>query len=513
MIATGVLRSVALIVPPCLAAVYPLAFILRSHSTTHLFSAEMIIRPALVIVVCALVVLLVLRKALGTLQDASVTTTLFFVLTGLFPVIFNVRGDYHYWLVPVVFTLVSLGLGLIGSRFFAGASGLALSWAAAVVVVWTFLAALFISKALWPVPPWNAAVERIAATARSVPIPEGDRPDIYYIVLDGMARLDILDELYGVNERDAVEALVARGVRLPRGSRSNYSQTQLSLASSLNMQYLSDLGPVMGGALDRRPLNRLIVEGGVMRALKLHGYDFIVVGSDASITSQHREADRCLCELPDGPTELEHALLGITPLRGPALDRAGMSAHGREVTRAFSLLENVRSEHPMFVLAHIVSPHPPFVLAPDGTERIGQGRFTYFDGDGFPGTREQYIAGYRAQSTFVLRRLAQLVERITARSPTALIVVHSDHGPGLGLVNTDIARTDARERLAIFSAYYAGGRPADVPDDISPVNALRWVLRTGLGAEIALLPNRSYLSDYERPYQWHEIPPPPPAVN
>jgi hypothetical protein len=502
------LRYLALAVPPCFAAVYPLALSIQSHDTTHLFSPQTILRPATVLVVVALGVFAVLRMVLGESNRASVTATLFFVLTGLFPVLFNVRGEYQHFLVSVTFTAVAMGLAVIGGRVLVGSAGLVLSWAVTVIVVWTLGAALFVSRAVWPAPPWRGTVERMIAAGRSAQIPaHAATPDIYYIVLDGMARIDVLERLFAVKGRAAVAALEARGVQVPRFSRSNYSQTQLSLASALNMQYLTDLGPVMGAALDRRPLNRLIVEGGVMRQLQQRGYEFIVVGSDASITSQHGDADRCLCALPAGPTELEHALLGITPLRGPRIARAAMAAHGREVLDAFSQLETVRSQRPMFVLAHVVSPHPPFVLAADGTARVGQSRFTYFDGDGFPGTRSEYLTGYREQSTFVLWRVVKLVERIIARSPSAIIVVHSDHGSGLGLVNTDVTRTDAGERLAIFSAYYSGGRAADVPDDISPVNALRWALRTGLGAELPLLPNRSYLSDYERPYQWHEVPP------
>jgi hypothetical protein len=399
-----------------------------------------------------------------------------------------------------------VGAAAIATRLLGVSLGLVLSWGLTIVVVWLAVSTFAVMRSWWP-ETWEEPVSRIARTAGSLSTrATGSKPDIYYIVLDGMARADVLEKLYGIDAEPALSRLKSLGVKVPSRSRSNYSQTQLSLASALNLQYLSDLGPVMGDALDRRPLNRLIVSGGIVRALKAQGYESIVVGSNASITSQHRGADRCYCRLPDGPTELEHALMMIMPLRGLSLDRKAMSAHRRQVAWALELIEAVRSNRPMFVLTHVVSPHPPFVFASDGTERIGQNVFTYFDGDGFPGTREEYVTGYRQQATFILNRMVALIERIVARSPDAIIVVHSDHGPGLGLVNTDTIATDARERLAIFSAYYDGGRSEEVPDDISPVNALRWALRAGLQADIPLLPNRSYLSDYLRPYLWHEIP-------
>ena len=499
-------RAFLLAVPPCFAALYPLVFVVRSHNLSHLLGGVVIVRPALAVVGCALIVLLLFAALLRSARAASLTTTLFFVLIGLFPAFFDVRGDTG-WLLSVAFTIASLVLALGGARLLAGPIGVGLSWAVAVVVVWTAVSTALVSTSTWPRPGWVERADRIIGAAQSVALPDdAKRPDIYHIILDGLGRADVLERLYGVDAQSSIRELEALGFRVPPRARSNYSQTQLSLASTMNMQYLDELAAVMKDGLDRRPLNRLIVESGVTRLLKRRGYEFIVVATSASITSRHHEADRCLCVLPAGPTELEHALLTMTPLGGRYLDRAGMAAHGREVVQAFDHVHSVRSNRPMFVMAHVISPHPPFVLAADGTTRIGQDRFTYFDGDGFPGSPAEYRAGYRAQATFVLRRLVAMAEDIIARSPGALIVVHADHGPGLGLVNTDVTRTNAWERLSIFSAYYAGGRDVDVPDDITPVNALRWALRTGLGADMPLLPNRSYLSDYARPYQWRAIP-------
>ena len=499
-------RALALVVPPCLAAMFPLALLVRSHITTHLFSAPVILRPASVLVAAALLVLLMFRFALGSARKASLAATVFFVVMGLFPLLFPVQGA-HSLLAAVLFTAAALGVAAVTARILDGFPGLVLGWTVALVAAWTIIATLIVSTAAWPPPVWRGAVDRIAEGARSVRLPEGGpRPDIYYIVLDGMARADALERLYGLDAAPALTELEALGVLVPRRSRSNYSMTQLSLASALNMQYLSDLATVAGDGNDRRPLHRLSAAGGVPALLKRHGYEFVVVGSAALIAFDHAEADRTLGSLPDGPTELEHALLSRTPVRGRHIDRASLAAHGRKVLESFSLIESVRSGRPLFVMAHILTPHPPFVLGADGSQRFGQEVFSFSDGDGFPGTREEYTAGYRAQAAFVLQRVVALVKRIAAVSPDAVIVVHGDHGPGLALVNDDPSRTDAWERLAIFSAYYPGGRDAAVEEDMSPVNALRWALRTGLGADVPLLPNRSYLSGYTQPYRWREIP-------
>src|SRR5690606_20870239 len=66
-------------------------------------------------------------------------------------------------------------------------------------------------------------------------------PDVYYIILDGYPRADILAERYGYDNSEFLEGLESRGFYIADGSHSNYGQTILSLTSSLNMDYLDTL--------------------------------------------------------------------------------------------------------------------------------------------------------------------------------------------------------------------------------------------------------------------------------
>ena len=504
------LRAIALGTPVVLAALHPLVFIIRSHSTSHRFGCDVIARPAAIIAAVSLIVLLTMRAATGSLRTAAVAATFFFVVVGVFPALFTGEG-IDGWLAATAFVLAALGVAAGLTRLLDGMAGVVVAWTLGVVIIWSAVSTYATSIAIWPVPPWREHVERMVARSASLTIPEdGPRPDIYYIVLDGMARSDVLESVYGLDTDHALEGFEELGFVIPSRSRSNYAQTQLSLASSLNMQYLDGLTSIMDEGADRRPLIRLIHQSGAAIALKRHGYELVVLKSGTSVGTR-QEVQCRVTDLPPGPTELEHALLARMPGPRSRLHRAALRAHRYQVLRSFETLETVESDAPLFVVAHIVSPHPPFVLGPDGAERLGQQRFSFYDGDAFPGTRADYIDGYRAQVLFALARVKEAVERIIARSADAFIVIHADHGSGLGLVNADWERTDAFERLAIFSAYYAGGRAVPVPETMSPVNALRWVLRYGLGSDVRLLPDRSYLSDYLHPYQFVEVRPEPPS--
>jgi hypothetical protein len=357
---------------------------------------------------------------------------------------------------------------------------------------------------------YDPEVARFVERAARLEIPAGNRrSDIYYIVLDGLTREDVLQQLYGLAPPEAIGRLRSASVVVPPLARSNYTQTYLTLSSSLNGQYLDELAAVMQDDDDRRPLHRLIQRSGLVQRLKAAGYRFVMVGSDSLVAAEHQQADQCMCRFPPGLTELEFVLLQRTPLAAIGMDRPTLAAHRAAVLREFEDIESVPAGTdgaPVFVFAHVFAPHPPFVFGRDGSARL-DGLYSHQDGDRFPGTPQEYVAGYSAQASFVLERATALILRLLHRRSPPVIVAVGDHGSGLRFHNDDIERTDTWERLSIFSAYFAIHPTVAVPDDMSPVNALRWAIVNATNAAVPLLPNRSYLSSYSRPYRFHEVMP------
>src|SRR5688572_21587798 len=66
-------------------------------------------------------------------------------------------------------------------------------------------------------------------------------PDIYYIILDGYGRADVLQNEYGYDNSVFLNSLRDLGFYIADCSLSNYAQTQLSLASALNFNYIDAL--------------------------------------------------------------------------------------------------------------------------------------------------------------------------------------------------------------------------------------------------------------------------------
>ena len=98
--------------------------------------------------------------------------------------------------------------------------------------------------------------KNIAALSLKV---SGQPPDIYYIILDGYGRSDILKNEYKYDNSDFLNGLRDLGFFIADCAQSNYAQTQLSLASSFNFNYIDALSNrFVPGSDDRTGLDAFI---------------------------------------------------------------------------------------------------------------------------------------------------------------------------------------------------------------------------------------------------------------
>jgi hypothetical protein len=353
---------------------------------------------------------------------------------------------------------------------------------------------------------WQDAAAAILASAPVPTSTPADAPDIYYVVLDGLGRADVLRDLYGLDITEEMNGLRALGWTLSSRSSANYPQTYLALASALNGSYLDPIARTMGTSSDRRPLHELIQQSAPISALKQRGYRFSLIGAKMAVTGRHELADVCTCDWP-GLNEYENALLGITPFRMLPLYGTTFASQYRTVLGAFDALERIpRDDRPNLVFAHIVAPHPPFVVDEYGRPTRREGPVAYNDGDHYQGTTEEYRHGYRAQTRFVLRRLLAFAQKLEARRRPAVVVVHGDHGPGSAYSHRALERTNLAERFSIFLGMKLGDPTRKIPDDLSPVNVFRVIFNARFGSSLPLLPNRSFYATWDEPYRFTEIP-------
>ena len=321
-------------------------------------------------------------------------------------------------------------------------------------------------------------------------VSDGHRhPNIFYVVVDGYARDDVLRDVLGFDNGPFLRFLSSRTFVVPPRSRANYGQTDRSVASSLNMRLL---GPA------DKPLD-LIERNEVFFQLRRHGYRCVTFSSGYRVT-EIEDADAVLGPRDAGWSELETVLFAMTPLpdtiralRLPNPFRAfDEGAHRARILHTLEhLADPLRSPGPVFVFAHVVAPHPPYVFGPHGEVRE---RDEYVGLGDDAGWQPRHRQAYRDQLAFLNGKLQGAIDEIRSRSAEpAIILLQADHGSAFRLTAKTPARDALVERFAILNAWLA---PPDVAarlyEGITPVNSFRVLFRALFGSELEPAPDRSF---------------------
>ena len=376
---------------------------------------------------------------------------------------------------------------------------------AIIVLLPVFLFSITLVKVtpIYLEPDWRAYINGLQEPQVIIkpmqPLPN-ELPDIYYIVLDGYGRTDILDEYYGYDNSNFVNYLTSKGFTVPTGVQSNYAKTVASVSSTLNINYIHTFMDGMENSLFWWQAKPYIQKSIVKSSLEDMGYRTISIATDWDITNDSN-VDMYFKPRPIQLTEYEGNLLEKSRLNflGPQISRLAFyptnTLHREMVNYNFATLaETVTIPGPKFVFAHIVAPHPPFVFDKNGKSISPGYGFTFNDADDFPGTDEEYRIDYTGQVAYVNQLLEKTVNTILSQSKTPpIIILQADHGPGMMTDFATSENTCLKERFSIFAAYYLPGKkPEVIPNNITPVNIFRIIFNEYFSTELPLLNNASY---------------------
>jgi hypothetical protein len=335
----------------------------------------------------------------------------------------------------------------------------------------------------------------------------GELPDIYYIVTDAYSRGDHLVEYFGYDNSDFRQYLTSQGFYVAEESSSNYMLTPLSMASSLNMQYLSTLKPS-----DRylQQVAQLIEQSEIRRFLSKYGYQFIYYSSGLHTTTLKQADFELIYWYPgdlswhvgnlDGSLSHFEFVFGSSTALQPLLDTPAKYENQRQRNIAYlaDLSRIPTIEGPTFTLVHVLTPHPPHIHIRDEAPPL---EGISVDGAIADPTKAAPFMDLIEHHMFTNRALASAVEAILSGSDTTpIIIIQGDHSqPRRGVVSD----------FHILNAYLLphGGSSVLTPD-VTPVNSFRIILNYYFGVPFDLLESHSYYAEYEAPYEFTEIPNP-----
>lgn len=356
--------------------------------------------------------------------------------------------------------------------------------------------------------------ETINQQLKITDINQKETPDIYYIILDGYARQDVLKKIYNYDNSEFVSGLKKMGFFVADEAKSNYMHTYLSLPSSLNMSYLDDLPKKYGkNPTSDQAATEITYHNLVSEKFKNYGYKTISFQTWWQGTNENYPADILF------KNSKNYRIAGInvitnetnmvflqTTLVGPLIKGVWNDDLRGKV---LSVLQNLPDVPYMpgrkFTLAHITIPHPPYVFTKNG-EVVAN--FQLETGDEGIEKRGKYLD----QLTFVSNQVLPILQKLISNSPRPpIIVLQSDHGPASTFGKRDDWKknytqeaVDERSNI-LYAVYFPDQNYKDFYKTITPVNTFRIIFNKYFGEKLELLPDKTFYSDYDALYGFKEV--------
>jgi len=328
-------------------------------------------------------------------------------------------------------------------------------------------------------------------------------PNIYWIVLDGYGRADVLRDSFGFDNREFLAFLRRRGFYVAEASSANYYTTLLSLPCTLNMEYLDALPRLVGrDSRDIAPVLGYTEHNRIVRLLRGAGYRIVSFYCEYTWW-QMRSADRYLGA--PALSDFERLLADATPLYALGKrERWEQRELRQQILYTLDHLADAEDGRgPVFVFAHVLCPHPPFVFGRRGELPLTQEGFLSATISAGRTPDRVWRRRYAEQVEYLNGLVERALTRLLAKTaPDTVIIVQGDHGPP----RQPTRRDHDRELLGILNAIRLPGGEGALRPDLSPVNTFRLVLNHIFSAGLPLLPNKYYYVFWNRPYAFVEVP-------
>lgn len=508
---------------PFLLALHPVLFLYASNKQE--FMVDVLLVPSLIVLMFAAVIFggvqLIIRRT--PLAAVATSIVVFFWLSGsrvigllqntspdLLALIITNKGMWA--VIFIIFFGLTYALANAQDRILKGINQGLVVLAATLIAtqVISIIAFELKTQRLWQ-KGYTGPATISAQGSSQLP---SNQPDIYYLVFDRYASQRGLQEKYAFDNSGFTNYLQSRGFYVATEATTNYPKTFLSLASSMNMEYLDALLPPIQGeaGTDQSPGIRLLKNNSVVSFLQDQGYQYVHVGSWWSPTASDARADHNFTfkyadysfadEFTTGFVNTTIAGTLANKLFESNLDvssKPSDNLHRRSILYEFDKLKKIpQMAGPKFVFAHVLIPHSPFVF--DRTCQPISEAIT-----NMKSKRDNYIEQLECANM----KIRELVDDILAQSKNdPIIILQADEGPFPLLEPFPDSQPWAtasdsilREKFPILNAYYLPDGPKnELYPSITPVNTFRVILNTYFNADLPLLPDKNYVYNNEKDY-------------
>ena len=465
---------------PLLFAAFPILF-LYVHNISETSASQMWL-PLVITVAAALVLWAVLSLILSSLAKAGFATAIFLVFFFSYGRLYEVLGNWgvfvprHAHLLPSVLFVWGYCVYFIGR---------AKSDFRITTGMFNIAAVVLIAINLFNIGAYQVKLARlndvtpVETPENTTPSPAelSSLPDIYLIITDEYAHPDTMREYYDYDNSAFIESLEERGFFVANASRTHSINTQRSIASVLNMEYVDEAE--MSVLVHKNADNK------VVNFLKAKGYYYVCFGATPVFGAEEVGADVYYDFWERGGSttpqleflRLLYSTTMLRPFYGDFTEGAYESYYRRITLNTLEHLKNIPElPGPKFVFAYLMSPHEPFVFGSEG-EFIEPANWTNYKDKRF----------YLGQYTFISDEIEKVLDAILENSVNEpIIIIQSDHGLRPHHPDIEVGQDDWRK---ILNAYHLPGDGKELLyDSISPVNSFRLIFNHYLAADYELLP-------------------------
>ena len=347
----------------------------------------------------------------------------------------------------------------------------------------------------------------------------GSLPNVYYIILDGYPRNDVLKKHLDFDNNEFINFLKQREFYVAENSYSNYSLSSTSIPATMNMNYINFLTDELGE--DSRSYDPLLgkdfglyADNQVIKNFKSMGYKVAKIGSVPMYLHEIPLADLSLCyksiHLMDNRL---FDTVARTSMIGYFIERWSEDLQRQIILCAFEELPKISSyyEEPVFVWSHIMLPHFPLIFGADGEPITpGESLLVMNNPHVFEGTdsswniKQQFLQ----QLQFSNKKSMELVDKILENEKQSIIIIQSDHGSAFDVDLDDPTDDDVHQRLSNINAiYFPDEKPREIlMNDPTNVNTFRIVFNSYFGSDYDILEDRIYWNlSYKKPFLFKDV--------
>ena len=344
-------------------------------------------------------------------------------------------------------------------------------------------------------------------------------PNVYYIILDGYPRNDVLKKHLDFDNSEFIDFLKQREFYVAENSYSNYSLSSTSIPATMNMNYINFLADELGE--DSRSYDPLLgkdfglyADNQVIKNFKSMGYKVAKIGSVPMYLHEMPLADLSLCyksiHLMDNRL---FDTVARTSMIGYFIERWSEDLQRQIILCAFEELPKISSyyEEPVFVWSHIMLPHFPLIFGANGEPITpGESLLVMNNPHVFEGTdsswniKQQFLQ----QLQFANKKSIKLIDKILENEKQSIIIIQSDHGSAFDVDLDDPTDDDVHQRLSNINAiYFPDEKPREIlMNDQTNVNTFRIVFNSYFGSDYDILEDKIYWNlSFKKPFWFKDV--------